>query len=355
MGFSIAKLTRWLLLAGVALAAAYPAEAQHQRQGQPILFSSTDNDNVSSNAPSLAAKPPGMMDLANAVQSPDLKFDNSSDNTQPPMPPPAISSAQAQQMQRQLDERNNWALSDPRANPWPAHERKNPRHPGSRRGRPAKERDDRGAILQKAGRVADPHEQRLFWRGGFGGASGLFGRPGAAGGFGRFVLRRQQVGQFGVGKSIFERDAGQPRRFRPWPGKRLVNARNADWPHAGAANRREPIFTVVPTAFVVQRHGENPFVWQPDYSSGIHRAGGGTAGGDSDGRVLHAVEQRHCDAGGSGAVAGTSWPNQRGGTAARTGMDTAAAAVGVVRAAVGRDSAAQILMRGSDQENLFES
>jgi len=113
MGFSIAKLTRWLLLAGVALAAAYPAEAQHQRQGQPILFSSTDNDNVSSNAPSLAAKPPGMMDLANAVQSPDLKFDNSSDNTQPPMPPPAISPAQAQQMQRQLDERNNWALSTP--------------------------------------------------------------------------------------------------------------------------------------------------------------------------------------------------------------------------------------------------
>jgi hypothetical protein len=36
-------------------------------------------------------------------------------------------------------------------------------------------------------------------------------------------------------------------------------------------------------------------------------------------------------------------------------METAGAAVDVVRAAAGRDSAAQILMRGSNQENLFES
>ena len=36
------------------------------------------------------------------------------------------------------------------------------------------------------------------------------------------------------------------------------------------------------------------------------------------------------------------------------GMETAAAAVDVVRAAAGRDSAAQILMRGSKQEDLFK-
>jgi hypothetical protein len=108
MGSSFANLTRWLLIAGVAVAVAYTAGAQ--QAGQAILFSSTDNDNVSSNMPSLAAKPPGLLDFAGEVQSPGSKFDAGSE-TEPH--PPAISPARAQRMQRLLDERKNWALLTP--------------------------------------------------------------------------------------------------------------------------------------------------------------------------------------------------------------------------------------------------
>jgi len=116
MGFSFAKLNRCLLIAGATLAVAYSAEAQHvgRRPGQVILFSSTDDDGVSSNMPSLAAKPPGMLDLANAVQSPAVKFGAASQaEALPPPQPPPVSPARAQQMQRLLDERKNWALLTP--------------------------------------------------------------------------------------------------------------------------------------------------------------------------------------------------------------------------------------------------
>ena len=116
MGFSFANLTRWLLIAGVTLAAAYAAQAQHagRRPGQAIIFSSADDDDVSSNMPSLAAKPPGMLDFANTVQSPVLKFGAASETEPQPGPQtPAISPAQAQRMQRLLDERKNWALLTP--------------------------------------------------------------------------------------------------------------------------------------------------------------------------------------------------------------------------------------------------
>jgi hypothetical protein len=63
--------------------------------------------------PSLAAKPPGMLDFESAVQSPATKFGGASDNGAPESPSPAISPAQVQQMQRQLDERKNWALLTP--------------------------------------------------------------------------------------------------------------------------------------------------------------------------------------------------------------------------------------------------
>ncbi len=115
MGSSFANLTLRLFLAGLALAVACSAEAQHagRRPGQAILFSSADDDDVSSNMPSLAAKPPGMLDFENAVQSPAPKFSGASDNGAPGPPPPAISPAQVQQMQQQLDERKNWALLTP--------------------------------------------------------------------------------------------------------------------------------------------------------------------------------------------------------------------------------------------------
>jgi hypothetical protein len=115
MGFSFANLTRWLLVAGVALAAASTALAQHpgRRPGQAIVFSSADDEGVSSNTLSLAPKPPGLLDFANTIQSPDSKPGAESETDLPPGPPPAISPAQAQRLQRLLDERKNWALLTP--------------------------------------------------------------------------------------------------------------------------------------------------------------------------------------------------------------------------------------------------
>ena len=116
MGFCFANLTRCLLAAGMALAVAYAAQAQHaaRRPGQAILFSSADGEDVSSNMPSLAAKPPGMLDFANAVQSPpSAKSDAAPETELLPPQTPAISPAQAQQMQRLLDKRKNWALLTP--------------------------------------------------------------------------------------------------------------------------------------------------------------------------------------------------------------------------------------------------
>jgi len=116
MGFSFANLTRWVVVAGVALAAVSPAHAQRagRRPGQAILFSSTDDEGVSSNTPSLTAKPPGSWDFANAVQSPAQGSSVSSETGLLPAPlPPAISPGQARQMQQLLDERKNWALLTP--------------------------------------------------------------------------------------------------------------------------------------------------------------------------------------------------------------------------------------------------
>ena len=115
MGSSYANLTLRLLLAGAALATACSTDAQRagRRPGEAILFSSPDGDGVSSNMPSLAAKPPRMLDFESAAQSPAPKFGGASDNGAAAPPPPSISPAQVQQMQRMLDERKNWALSTP--------------------------------------------------------------------------------------------------------------------------------------------------------------------------------------------------------------------------------------------------
>jgi hypothetical protein len=116
MGFSFANLTRWLPIAGVALAVTGSAQAQPAggRPGEAILFSPAFDDDISSNLPSLAAKPPGLMDFANAIPSPVGTFGDAPE-TEPlsAPPPPAVSPAQVQQMQRLLDERKNWALLTP--------------------------------------------------------------------------------------------------------------------------------------------------------------------------------------------------------------------------------------------------
>jgi len=116
VGFSFANLTRWAVVAGVVLAATSPACAQSagRRPGQAILFSSTDDDSVSSNTPSLTAKPPGSWDFANAIQSPAQGSGVSSESGPLPAPPlPAISPGQIRQMQQLLDERRNWVLLTP--------------------------------------------------------------------------------------------------------------------------------------------------------------------------------------------------------------------------------------------------
>ena len=108
MGFSVAKLIRCLLVIGVALAAVYSAEAQ--QAGQKILFSSPDDYDAGTNVPSLAAKPPGSLDFANAIQSPGLNMNNASQAGTPVgSQPPVISPGQALQMQRLLDRRKKWS------------------------------------------------------------------------------------------------------------------------------------------------------------------------------------------------------------------------------------------------------
>jgi hypothetical protein len=116
MAFGFANLVRWAVVAGVALAAASPACAQNagRRPGQAILFSPTDDDDVSSNMPSLTAKPPGSWEFANAIQSPAQGSVVTPETGLLPAPQlPAISPGQTRQLQQLLDERKNWALLTP--------------------------------------------------------------------------------------------------------------------------------------------------------------------------------------------------------------------------------------------------
>jgi hypothetical protein len=115
MGFSVAQWNSCLLVIGVAVAA-FSAEAQPagRRPGQAIVFSSPDGENVSSNLPSLTAKPPEMLDWVNAVPSPGANAGAAPAAELPVLPQvPAISPAQIQQMRRLLDERKNWAMQTP--------------------------------------------------------------------------------------------------------------------------------------------------------------------------------------------------------------------------------------------------
>ena len=115
MGFRLEILKRCAFAAGVVIAAACSADAQQggRRPGDAIIFSSPDDSDVSSNMPSLAAQPPAWLDLANTVHSPVVNPGATPQAGPLPMPPPAISPAEAQRMQRLLDERKNWALLTP--------------------------------------------------------------------------------------------------------------------------------------------------------------------------------------------------------------------------------------------------
>lgn len=115
MSFSAAQLNRCLLVLGVAWAAC-SAEAQPagRRPGQAIIFSSPDDEGVSTNLPSLTAKPPALLDLANTVQSPGANLGAAS-GAEPAMAPPdpAVYPAPALPMRRRLDQQKNWTQQTP--------------------------------------------------------------------------------------------------------------------------------------------------------------------------------------------------------------------------------------------------
>ena len=103
------------LVIGVAVAA-FSAEAQPagRRPGQAIIFSSPDGEDVSSNLPSLTAKPPELLDLANAVPSPGANSDAAAPGraagsaaSPADFPRPSATSAAT------LDEQKNWAMMTP--------------------------------------------------------------------------------------------------------------------------------------------------------------------------------------------------------------------------------------------------
>lgn len=114
MGFSLPFLHRRLPVAGlaVALACSVNTRAAGHKPGEAILFSLPDDTAVSSNVPSLAARPPMVMDFANPSQLPGSGMDASSQEPPPPLPP-AVSPGLSPQAQRQLEERENWGLLTP--------------------------------------------------------------------------------------------------------------------------------------------------------------------------------------------------------------------------------------------------
>jgi hypothetical protein len=115
MDFCFANLKRLLFLAGMAIAVSF-AQAQSVTQpGQPIIFSSSGNDDAMSNAPSLSAPPSIASGLPEAIQPSVFNF-----NVMPPnsvlLPAPqvmATSPSDFERLQKLLDERKNWALLTP--------------------------------------------------------------------------------------------------------------------------------------------------------------------------------------------------------------------------------------------------
>src|SRR5208282_4774162 len=112
MGFILAYLKRGLPLAVAVWSGAFSVQAQGlgPRQGQPILFSSPDSDNVdTTNLPSLTPQVPGSSDLEGIAQAPK-NFDFNPLGDALPLPPrPGFSGETAQQQ----DRRRNWTLLTP--------------------------------------------------------------------------------------------------------------------------------------------------------------------------------------------------------------------------------------------------
>src|SRR5208282_2110094 len=108
---------RMSLLAGALSAALLSAAAQSGAppSSKPIIFSAPAGDNAASNAPSLAPRFSDRLNFANEVRAPVSVFGVQSPSLSLPGPSsvPTLSSAEAQRLQKMLDERENWALMTP--------------------------------------------------------------------------------------------------------------------------------------------------------------------------------------------------------------------------------------------------
>lgn len=105
------------LLAGALSAVFLSATAQNGAppSSKAIIFSAPAGDNAASNAPSLLPRLSDQPNFANELRAPASVFDVQSPS-QPlsiPSRAPTLSRAEAQRLQKMLDERENWALMTP--------------------------------------------------------------------------------------------------------------------------------------------------------------------------------------------------------------------------------------------------
>ncbi len=105
------------LLAGVLSALCSSAVAQNggPPSSKAIIFSAPAGENAASNAPSLLPRLSDRPDFADEVRAPVSVFGVQAPSVPLPLPSaaPALSSAEAQRLQKMLDVRDNWALMTP--------------------------------------------------------------------------------------------------------------------------------------------------------------------------------------------------------------------------------------------------
>jgi len=105
------------LLAGALSAVFLSAAAQNgaSPSGKAIIFSAPAGENAATNMSSLAPQLSDRPDFANELRAPVSVFDAQGPSLPLPAPsgPPALSRTEAQQLQKILDQRENWALMTP--------------------------------------------------------------------------------------------------------------------------------------------------------------------------------------------------------------------------------------------------
>jgi len=108
---------RMRLLAGALSAVCLSAVAQNGAPpaSKPIIFSAPAGDIAASNAPSLALRFSDRPNFANEVRAPVSVFNAQGPSLPSPALPraPTLSRAEAQRLQKMLDQRENWALLTP--------------------------------------------------------------------------------------------------------------------------------------------------------------------------------------------------------------------------------------------------